>query len=282
MGVVNMTPDSFSGKGLAGDATRGVALGLEMHQLGADLIDVGGESTRPGFTPVDECEEIGRVSDTIQGLAEAGVRVSVDTRKARVAEAGLLSGAIMVNDVSCLADPQLAWVAADSHAWLVISHSAHPGAERGDIDAIVDDLRGAIDRAVAMGMPAGRLIVDPGLGFGKSWRANLRVVRDLSRIRTLGVPVLVGPSRKATVSRVLGVEPHDRLEGTLALVGACIANGADLVRVHDVRQCAPFVRMMDALTREPRMPGEPLNYAIASSARASSLGVQSASRKVMP
>ncbi len=260
MGIINMTPDSFAGDGLGTDVEAALRRAREMVAAGADLLDVGGESTRPGAEPVPAEEEMCRVLPAIEGLARnLDCPISVDTYKAEVAEAAVWAGARMINDVWGLRmDPRIAEVAARTGAYLVITHNSRPAptaawdyapVEGGLMDRIVAGLRQAINLAVRAGVPRERIIVDPGLGFGKSWQENLLILRHLGRLRELGRPVLIGPSRKSFIGRVLGVEVQERLEGTAAAVTIGIANGADLVRVHDVGPMVRVARMADAIVR---------------------------------
>ncbi len=260
MGIINMTPDSFAGDGMGTDLEAALRRAQEMVAAGADLLDVGGESTRPGAEPVPAGEEMRRVLPAIECLARnLDCPISVDTYKAEVAEAAVRAGAKMINDVWGLRmDPRIAEVAARTGAYLVITHNSRPAptaawdyapVEGGLMDRIVGGLRQAINLAVKAGVPPERIIVDPGLGFGKSWQENLLILRDLGRLRVLGRPVLIGPSRKSFIGRVLGVEVQERLEGTAAAVAIGIANGADLVRVHDVGPMVRVARMADAVVR---------------------------------
>jgi dihydropteroate synthase len=258
MGIVNVTPDSFSGDGLDHRVDAAVAQGRRMVAEGADLLDVGGESTRPGAEPVEPAEEIARVIPTIQALAAAvDVPLSVDTRKPAVAEAALRAGAHLVNDVTGLRDgPAMAAVAAAFGAPLVVMHS--PGeswavrwpAQYADVVAEVrDDLARAVDRAVAAGIPRDQVIIDPGFGFGKGTRDNLALLRRLDLLRALGQPLLLGTSRKRSIGRILGLPVEERLEGSLATLPLAIAQGVDLVRVHDVLASVRVVRVADAVVR---------------------------------
>ena len=251
MAVLNATPDSFSGDGLADNPTAAIARGVTAVGEGADLLDIGGESTRPGATPVRIGEEIARVVPLIHALAQrVGVPLSIDTSKAAVAEAALAAGAALINDVRGLsADPDLAAVAARAGVPVVVMHDRAPDG-RGDLIAsIVGELARRLDRALAAGIAWEQLIVDPGFGFGKTPRENLELLRRLSELRALGRPILTGSSRKGTIGRVLGLPPAERVEGTAATVALAIAGGADVVRVHDVRPLARVVRMADAVVR---------------------------------
>jgi dihydropteroate synthase len=264
MGIINATPDSFSGDGLlavgAGAAAAGaeaaveaaVEVGRRMVADGADILDVGGESTRPGHSPVNADEERRRVVPVVAALRAAlpGTAISVDTTKAAVAEAALDAGADMINDVWGVgSDDALVRLAAARGVPLVVMHNR--AAPRYDdlIPEVVADLRAALDRAVRLGVAWDRLIVDPGFGFGKTPGQNLELVRELGALRVLGRPILLGTSRKSTLGRVLDLPVEDRLEATLATTALGIAAGADVVRVHDVLPNVRTARLTDAIIR---------------------------------
>jgi dihydropteroate synthase len=251
MGIVNVTPDSFSGDGLAYDVAAAVSQGVRMSQDGADIIDIGGESTRPGFQVVPADEEIRRTVPVIEKLLrEVDVPLSIDTYKAEVARAALDAGASLVNDVHGFRrEPEVAAVAAEFGVPAVAMHNQR---ERefhdviGDITVgLVESLRIARER----GLPDERVIVDPGFNFGWTEEQALEMLRRLGELRTLGRPLLVGTSRKSTIGVVLGLPVEDRLEGTAATVALSIANGADIVRVHDVKEMSRVARMADAVVR---------------------------------
>ena len=251
MGVVNVTSDSFSGDGLAYDVAAAVNQAVRMCRDGADIIDVGGESTRPGFQPVPADEEIGRTVPVIERLlGEVDVPVSIDTYKAEVARAALDAGACLVNDVHGFRrEPEVAAVAAEFDVPAVAMHNQRDREFHdviGDITAgLVESLRIARER----GLPDERVIVDPGFNFGWTEEQALEMLRRLGELRTLGRPLLVGTSRKSTIGVVLGLPVEDRLEGTAATVALAIANGADIVRVHDVKEMSRVARMADAVVR---------------------------------
>ncbi|HEX2274188.1 MAG TPA: dihydropteroate synthase [Acidimicrobiales bacterium] len=256
MGVLNVTPDSFSDGGRWFDADAAVAHGLDMAAEGADVVDVGGESTRPGAAPVDEAEERRRVVPVIAALAPH-VRVSVDTRKASVAEAALAAGATMVNDVSA----SLWEVAAEGGAgWVAMHMRGEPGTMQADprYDDVVGEVRGFLveraDRAREAGV--GEVWVDPGIGFGKTVRHNLLLLRHLGILVAAGYPVLVGTSRKSFLGRLTArggpVPPaDDRLEGSLATAAWSLTQGAAMVRVHDVRPTVQLARLAAAESTVP-------------------------------
>jgi dihydropteroate synthase len=262
MGVLNVTPDSFSGDGLLtgpGWLDRVVELGRRMVQEGADLLDVGGESTRPGADPVPLDEELRRVVPAVEALrAAVEVPISVDTTKAEVARRALRAGADLVNDISALRfDPEMARVVAEAGCGVVLMHmkgtpkdmQADPRYE--DVVAEVREfLAERLRWAEQQGISRDRVVLDPGFGFGKRPEHNLALVRNLRVFRELGCPVLLGPSRKSTIGVVLGgLPPADRVEGTAAVVALAVAYGVDVVRVHDVRVMARVARMADAVVR---------------------------------
>ena len=250
MGVVNVTPDSFTGDGLAGDCDGVRRRGERLVEEGADLIDVGGESTRPFYTPVSVEEELLRVIPAVRTLAErCPLPLSIDTTKAEVARHAIEAGACVVNDVSGLRDPLMSAVVADAGCTLVLVHDQSVAEARDVTSFVRQGLEGLVERALRAGIAPGHLVIDPGLGFGKTWRQNLEIVNRLAELRVLGLPLLVGPSRKATISRVLGVGLHDRTEGTAALVAVSVAHGADSVRVHDCLQMARVARTIDTMVR---------------------------------
>ncbi len=251
MGILNVTPDSFSGDGLGGDVEATVARARQMVAEGADILDIGGESTRPGHVPVSAEEELARVLPALRAVAAAvPVPISIDTYKPEVAEAALAAGAHMLNDIWGLQrHPQLATVAARAQVPVVVMHNQEGTDYRDLMGDVVRFLRRSVEIAVTAGIPEENVIVDPGIGFGKRREHNLEVMARLAELRTLGRPILLGTSRKSTIGYVLGTPPDQRLEGTAATVALGIANGADIVRVHDVREMARVARMADAVAR---------------------------------
>ena len=253
MGVVNVTPDSFSGDGVAGlGVARAVELAVEMAAAGADVIDIGGESTRPNSAPVSEDDELARVLPVLREVvARVSVPVSIDTRKARVAAAAIEAGAHIVNDVWGLrGDTTMAGVVAGAADVAVICmHNQQGAAYAGDVvEEVCAGLRQSLLVAERAGIESERIIVDPGLGFGKTPAHNIEVVRRLRELRGLARPVLVGASRKSTIGLLLdGAPPDQRIEGSLALAVLAAANGADMVRVHDVAQTVRALRVGDAV-----------------------------------
>lgn len=258
MGVVNCTPDSFYEQSRYADTGSAVDAGLRMVAEGADLLDLGGESTRPGSEPVPLDEELRRVVPVVRELArQTSVPLSVDTTKAAVARAALEAGARMVNDVSALAlDPEMPSVVAESGAAAVLMHMrGRPRDMQADprYRDVVAEVTGFLrDRMIACeeaGIPRTALLLDPGIGFGKTLAHNLEILRRLGELVSLGRPVLVGVSRKSFIGTILGLPSEDRLEGTAAAVAASILNGARVVRVHDVAAMARVARVADAIAR---------------------------------
>ncbi|MBI4492199.1 MAG: dihydropteroate synthase [Chloroflexi bacterium] len=254
MGVINMTPDSFSGDGLNGDAEAALRQGEAMVRAGADLLDVGGESTRPGHAPIDEATELARALPAVERLARAlPVPVSIDTRHSNVARAALDAGASLINDVSALQDdPALAALAAERGCPLILSHWTRGPRVAGQsiVERVIADLQVATQQALAAGVAPEQIVVDPGIGFGKVAEESLELLRRLGELRrALPYPLLVGPSRKSFIGKVLGLPPEERLEGTAAAVAAAILGGADIVRVHDVLPMVRVARVADAIAR---------------------------------
>ncbi|TPQ20841.1 dihydropteroate synthase [Streptomyces sporangiiformans] len=261
MGVVNVTPDSFSDGGRWFDTTAAVKHGLDLVAEGADLVDVGGESTRPGATRVDEAEELRRVIPVVRGLASEGVAISVDTMRASVAERSLAAGALLVNDVSGgLADPEMIPVVASAGAPFVVMHwrgflegGNIQGAYEDIVSEVVDELHARVEAVLAGGIAADRIVVDPGLGFSKQAEHDLTLLAHLDRLRDLGHPVLVAASRKRFLGRVLagpeGSPPpaRERDAATAAVSALAAHQGAWAVRVHEVRATADAVRVARAV-----------------------------------
>lgn len=257
MGVLNVTPDSFSDGNRYGSVTAAVAAARQMVDEGADIIDIGGESTRPDATPVSADEEIRRVVPVIERLAALlPVPISIDTWKAPVAAAALQAGAEIVNDISAMTfDPGMVAVVAGSDAGVVLMHTRgtpttmQKNTAYADLMAEVTAFLGrALDKAVAAGISAERIVVDPGIGFGKSVSGNLEILRRLPELAILGRPLLIGTSRKGFIGAVLGREVADRLFGTVASVAVAMVNGATVFRVHDVRAVRDTVDMIRAIT----------------------------------
>ncbi len=255
MGILNVTPDSFSGDGLlsGGDAiAAAVAQARAMADEGADLLDIGGESTRPGHAAVGEAEELRRVVPVIRAVRMAlpDMPLTIDTTKPAVAEAALEAGADAINDVWGVAEGgALARIAAARTVPIILMHNrAEPRYDRL-VPEVVDDLRRAIERAVSAGVVPANVLIDPGIGFGKTAEQNLELLRDLSELHVLGRPIVLGTSRKSTLGKVLDLPPEERLEATLATTALGVAAGVDVVRVHDVRANVRAARMADAIVR---------------------------------
>jgi dihydropteroate synthase len=261
MGIINMTPDSFSGDGiLRGGPEQDQAQARVLEQAsafvdeGATLIDVGGESTRPNFTPLPLEEELRRVIPVITLLARhlpPEVIISIDTYKAEVARQALEAGASMINDIWALRrDPEMAALAAERGVPVVLMANMRGFEKREIVSDVTRFLAGSIELALKAGVAWERIILDPGIGFGTTPEENLTLLRRLGELRALGRPILLGTSRKSTIGRVLGnLPPSERLEGTAATVALGIAQGADIVRVHDVREMMRVVKMSDAIIR---------------------------------
>jgi dihydropteroate synthase len=252
MGIVNVTPDSFAGDGLT-DTAAALRQAVEMADAGADIIDIGGESTRPNSRPVAEDEELRRVIPAVEAICAAvAVPVSIDTRKPGVARAGVAAGAVMINDVWGLrGDPAMVEVVAANPGVAVVAMHNQPDTTYVDLmETICGSLRESVTIAASHGISSDRIVVDPGFGFGKTPAQNLELMRRLGELRGLGLPVLLGPSRKHTISVVAGnVAPAGRDDGTLALLALAVAGGVSVVRVHNVVAARQAVQMADAVVR---------------------------------
>jgi dihydropteroate synthase len=255
MGVVNVTPDSFSDGGETADANRAIARARELIAAGADMIDVGGESTRPGARPVEPKEETARVVPVIRALAAEGALVSVDTRHAAVMADAVAAGARIINDVAALTEPGALAAAANGGAHVILMHM------KGDPRTMQDDprygdvvgevagyLEGRIAACAAAGIPRGRIAVDPGIGFGKTVAHNAELIAGLDRFKTLGCPIVLGVSRKSFIAKLSRNEPpKGRLPGSLAAALAGVARGADILRVHDVAETRQALAVWEAI-----------------------------------
>lgn len=274
MGILNITPDSFSGDGVlarsgrAGEVEAALRQAREFLSYGADILDVGGESTRPGSQPVSAEEELRRVIPIIEAIALEFPQalISIDTYKARVAETAFRAGAQILNDVWALrADPALASVAAAARLPVILMHnrsnpasveirqqlgSAYSGsAYENLLEDVKRELLFSVEGARKAGIEESRIILDPGIGFGKTREHNLELINRLDEIRRLGFPVLLGPSRKSFIGFTLDLPPEQRVEGTAATVAVGIVRGADIIRVHDVKEMARVAKMTDAIVR---------------------------------
>jgi dihydropteroate synthase len=265
MGVVNVTPDSFSDGGLHLDPAAAVAHAVQLAEEGADVLDVGGESTRPGAEPVDAQEEIARVMPVIERLVaeRPGLPVSIDTRRPEVAAAAVAAGASIVNDVGAGAAPGMFDLVREAGAGMILMHmKGDPRTMQVDpsyedvVGEVTAFLRERLDAAVLAGIPTDRLCADPGIGFGKNLAHNLALLRAARPMRqALGVPLLLGPSRKGFVGALTDTpDPADRLEGTAGAVAWCASQDVDVVRVHDVRAMRRVVQVVDALARPAAAP----------------------------
>ncbi|MBZ4688394.1 MAG: dihydropteroate synthase [Clostridiales bacterium] len=251
MGILNVTPDSFSDGGKFNDPDIAIKRAKEMVEQGADIIDIGAESTRPGHTPVSAEEEIERLQPIIRELVkEINVPISVDTYKAKTAEMALKAGAHIINDVwGFQKDPEIAAVVSQYGAPAILMHNQE-GTEYKDLMGdIIKFLRKSINIAVKAGLPEDKIIIDPGIGFGKDTEQNLEVMARLDEFCCLGRPILLGTSRKSLIGNTLNLPVNERLEGTAATVTLGIAKGVDIVRVHDVEEIVRVVRMTDAMVR---------------------------------
>lgn len=252
MGILNVTPDSFSNDGLYGNLDAVVARARLFEAAGADLLDMGGESTRPGSTPIDAAVERDRVVPAIEAVARAvSIPISIDTYKAEVAEAALAAGARMVNDVWALAaDPRMGNLIAGADVPVVLMHNQRHSEYDDLLPDIIASLAASVQHARAYGIARERIILDPGIGFGKTAQQNLELINRLHELRCLGYPILLGTSRKRYIGRILhDAPPAERVEGTTAAVSIGIARGADIVRVHDVETMVKVVKVADALVR---------------------------------
>lgn len=261
VGILNVTPDSFSDGGWFYDSQAAVEAGCRMADEGADVIDIGGESTRPGSAAVSADEQIRRTQRVIAELARRfapnGPAISIDTRLAAVAQAALNAGATIVNDISAMRDDaEMAGLIADRGAGVILMHMKGTPADMQAnpvYDDVVGEIRGflaeRVETAVRAGIPRERIIADPGIGFGKTTEHNLEIIRRVREFRSLGVPVMIGPSRKRFIGQILGIErPADRLMGTIAVVAAVALAGVEMVRVHDVREARQVADMCAAIT----------------------------------
>lgn len=251
MGILNVTPDSFSDGGKYTNLDKAIKRAIDMVENGADIIDVGGESTRPGYQPVDPFDEISRVVPVIEKLTkEINVPISVDTSKAIVAEKAIMAGACIINDIwGMQKDENMAEVVSKTGAGVIIMHNS----DSTEYTDLMGDIIGFLKKSIKMAENAGvrreSIAVDPGIGFGKTLEHNLEVMRRLKELDSLNTPVLIGTSRKSLIGNILELPVNERLEGTAATVTLGIANGADIIRVHDVKEMVRVARMTDAMVR---------------------------------
>lgn len=258
MGILNVTPDSFSDGGLYMDPHKAISRGIELASQGADIIDIGGESTRPGSKPLPADEELRRVIPVIEALsAKVEIPISIDTHKSSIAEKAIQAGAEMINDISGLKfDRNMADVAAKYDVPVVLMHiKGTPEVMQVDVHydclltEIMEYLEQSIEIAEGAGIDPKLIIIDPGIGFGKSVGDNLKIIRHLAELKSLGKPILLGPSRKSFIGKILNAPVDQRDEGTLASISAAIMNGANIIRVHDVGPARKAARIVDAILR---------------------------------
>jgi dihydropteroate synthase len=257
MGILNVTPDSFSDGGLFYSPKKAIEHGLRMADEGADMIDIGGESTRPGSAAVPAHVELKRVVPVIEGLiGKIKIPVSIDTKKSRVARLAVDAGAEIINDVSALSgDRNMAKTVSETHAAIILMHMRGKPAnmQKGNLDysnlmgEITDYLQKSSEKALKAGVEKESIILDPGIGFGKTPQDNYKIIRNLSELKAMGMPVMIGTSRKSFIGKTTGDEPSDRMEGTAATVAAAIMNGCHIVRVHDVAAMKKVAAVTDAI-----------------------------------
>ncbi len=259
MGILNVTPDSFSGDGVYKDSVGAVSRAKRMVEDGADIIDVGGESSRPGSDPVSAEEELRRLIPVVEALVAQRIPLSVDTHKPEVARRVLEVGADVINDITGLRNPRMAEEVADYGAGVVIMHmKGEPKTMQIDptyasvVREVKDFLGSQISAAEDAGISEDSIVVDPGIGFGKTVEHNLEILARLRSLSELGMPILVGPSRKSFIGKLLDLPVDQRLEGSIAAVAASVMNGADIVRVHEVRECRRAIKIIDSISRTPR------------------------------
>ncbi|WP_059174221.1 dihydropteroate synthase [Bacillus sp. FJAT-27445] len=257
MGILNITPDSFSDGGKFNAADRAVARAREMVEQGADIIDIGGESTRPGHDPVSLEEELERVVPIIESLVkEIAVPISIDTYKGEVARQALKAGAHIVNDIwGAKAEPEIAKVAAEFNAPIILMHNRDNRDYELFTRDVFTDLYESIRIAKEAGVQDSQIILDPGIGFAKNFKENIEMMQNLDTLVALGYPVLLGTSRKTFIGRVLELPPEERMEGTGATVCYGIQKGCQMIRIHDVKEMARMAKMMDALMGRGRVDG---------------------------
>lgn len=256
MGILNVTPDSFSDGGKYYSIDRAVEHAVEMVEQGADIIDVGGESTRPGYEPVEAEEEIRRVVPVIREIRKRlDVVISIDTHKSEVAKAALDAGANMLNDIwGAKKDPKMAELARDYDVPIVLMHNRDDMNYEDLIEDMKKDLQESIDICLKAGVKKEQIIIDPGIGFAKTYEHNLLVMKHLEKFHALGYPILLGTSRKSLIAKTLNLPVNERIEGTGATVCLGIAKGCHIVRVHDVKEMSRMAKMMDAMLKA----GEPV------------------------
>ncbi len=257
MGILNVTPDSFSDGNIYFDQQKAIERGLQMADEGADIIDIGGESTRPGSKSVTARQEIARVVPIVESLSrKLNIPISVDTTKSQVAQKSLEAGAEIINDISALSgDKKMASVVQKASAALILMHMRGKPENMQTGNLVYDDLmeeiitylKNGCRKAIAAGIGKDQIVVDPGIGFGKTYEDNCKIINKLDELKVLGLPVLIGTSRKAFIGKITGGKPAERIEGTAATVAAAIMNGCHIVRVHDVAVMKKVAAMTDAI-----------------------------------
>ncbi|GAB2564470.1 dihydropteroate synthase [Gracilibacillus alcaliphilus] len=249
MGILNVTPDSFSDGGKYTNMQPAVDQALKMEAEGADIIDIGGESTRPGYTPVTEAQEIERVVPVIKAVKEQiKIPISIDTMKANVAQAAVEAGASIINDVwGAKKDPEMAAVAAKSGVPIILMHNRRDIPYKSLMDDILSDLQESIDKVLAAGVKPEQIIIDPGIGFAKTYEENLQVMQQMERFRELDYPVLLGVSRKSVIAKTVNLPADQRDEASGAAAAFGITKGCEIIRVHNVKLHARMAQMMDKL-----------------------------------
>ena len=257
IGILNVTPDSFSGDGIAGDALTAIERGEMMFDSGADIVDVGGESTRPRAEPVSEKEEIHRTIEVVDALARRHPgRISIDTYRPRVAESAIYAGATIINDVTGLRDGEMRKVIANHDATAIIMHmkgSPRTMQTRPRYKDVVAEIKAffsdRIEEAENDGIGSRKIMIDPGIGFGKTLDHNLQILARLREFRSLGKPIVIGVSRKSFIGKITGLPPEQRLEGSIAAAVVAARNGASIVRVHDVLETVRALKVVDAIVQ---------------------------------
>ena len=257
MGIINVTPDSFSGDGLNGDVNAIVERALQIEEDGADILDIGAESSRPGHEKITLEEELARLMPALEAIvAQVRLPISVDTTKSEVARRATKSGAVIINDVSGLkTDPKLAHEAASAGAGLILMHNQQGTQYQNLLPDITASLQNSINTAGTSGVTRDNIIIDPGIGFGKTPDDNLEVLSRLNELRALSCPILVGSSRKSTLGLLLNLPVEQRMEGTAATITLAISGGADIVRVHDVKEMVRVCKVTDAVVHGWRPQG---------------------------
>jgi dihydropteroate synthase len=250
MGILNVTPDSFSDGGLYFNFDNAILRANEIIKQGADIIDIGGESTRPNYVKVSDREELDRVLPVIKKIKKNSIIISIDTTKSLVADEALKNGASLINDVSCLENHELAEIAAKYNSCICIQHNRKKNIYNDFFRDVVKDLDKAINLAIDNGVREDKIIIDPGIGFAKDLKQNLFIIKKVSELkRIFGLPILIGASRKKFIGEILNLDVKNRLEGTLAINAFAIMNGCNFIRVHDIVENIRMCKIIDALIK---------------------------------